>query len=85
MRSLRILYRYLHTRNAIKKKQLRSYLIFAFEHQHVGDFTERYAQMYDFSLGHLVGYVAYVYHPGRLVVGGFVEFHLSAKINNCYQ
>lgn len=67
-------------------KKLGSYLIFAFEYQYVGDFAERYAQMYDFSLGHLIGYVAYVYHAGRLVVGGLVKFHLSVKkttaINN---
>lgn len=69
--------RYLYTRSAVKKT--RSYLIFAFEYQHVGDFAERYAQMYDFSLGHLIGYVAYVYHAGRLVVGSLVEFHLSVK------
>lgn len=49
-----------------------SHLIFAFEYEHVGDFAERYAQMYDFGLGDLVGYVAYVYHSRRLVVGSFV-------------
>lgn len=49
-----------------------SYLVFAFEHEHVGDFAERYAQVYDFGFRDLVGYVAYVYHPGRLVVGGLV-------------
>lgn len=56
-----------------------TYLIFAFEHEHVGDFAERYAQMYDLGFGDLVGYVAYVYHPGRLVVGSFVEFDLRTK------
>lgn len=33
--------------------------------------------MYDLCFGDLVGYVAYVYYPGRLVVGGFVEFDLK--------
>lgn len=59
-----------------KKKQilqlLIAYLIFAFEHEHVGHFSEWYAQVYDFGLGDFVGYVAYVYHTGRLVVGSFV-------------
>lgn len=52
--------------------KLLSYLIFPFEYKHVGDFAERNAQMYNFSLGDFVGYVAYVYHSGRLVVGSFV-------------
>lgn len=54
-----------------------SYLIFAFEYEHVGNFSERNAQMYDLCFGDLVGYVAYMYYPGRLVVGGFVEFDLK--------
>lgn len=58
----------------------RSYLIFAFEHEHVGDFSERNAQMYDLGFGDLIGYIAYVYHPGRLVVGGLVEFHLEILV-----
>jgi len=33
--------------------------------------------MYDLGFGDLVGYVAYVYYPGWLVVGGFVEFNLK--------
>lgn len=55
-----------------RDEKVLSYLIFAFEHEHVGNFTERYAQMYDFGFGDLIGYVAYVYHTGWLVVGGFV-------------
>lgn len=33
--------------------------------------------MYDLGFGDLVGYVAYMYYPGWLVVGGFVEFDLK--------
>jgi len=40
--------------------------------------------MYDLSFGDFIGYVAYVYYPGWLVVGGFVEFDLKFFLTYYY-
>ena len=54
-----------------------TYLILSFEYQDIGYTSEWDAQVDNLSLGHLIRYVADVYHLRRLPVLILVQLHLQ--------
>ena len=55
----------------------RAYLILSFEYQNIGYASEWDAQVDYLGLGHLIRYVADVYHLRRFSVLILVQFHLQ--------
>jgi hypothetical protein len=68
----------MHTERRHQLKAKNTYLILSFEYQDIGYTSERNTQVDNLSLGHLIRYVADVYHLRRFPILIFVQLHLQS-------
>jgi len=68
----------MHTERRHQPTAKNTYLILSFEYQDIGYTSERNTQVDNLSLGHLIRYVADVYHLRRFPILIFVQLHLQS-------
>ena len=68
----------MHTERRHQLKSKNTYLILSFEYQDIGYTSERNTQVDNLCLGHLIRYVADVYHLRRFPILIFVQLHLQS-------